>query len=208
MAVTTEPDRTVTTLMPRRRRRWWLAIIVVVLVVGAGTYGGLIAYEPLREGSYWSARGPSNIEAQKGVNEQADVVAYESGTELIVEFTIRNEGLVGITVTDVDPPVSPESLGLYRVTEIRRGTEQCCGETEAFAPFTLAPDEERFVQFRGTLKGCGDYVPGSSMAWSSYTVAYRILGVPRTTEIPTRRPVIIEIPATYTCTEPPTYPRS
>jgi hypothetical protein len=182
-----------------------LVVVAVVVLAVLGSGVGVVAYEPLREGSYGRLTGPSKIEDQRGVGEQARVVTYESGREMIVEFSIRNEGPLGVTITGIPSPTGG-ALSLFEVIETRRGVEQCCAETEPFAPFELGRNGERFIQLRGILKGCGDYVPGSSIAWSSYPVRYRILGVSRTQLVHTRSPVIIEIPADFKCSEPPTYP--
>ena len=184
----------------------WVLTFLVLAALGSGV--GVVAYDPLREGRFFlgGLRGPSKVEAQQGLLEQAKVITYASGEELEIEFSIRNEGWLGITITEI-PFAS--SVGLFEVKEIRRGVrDRCCIETEPFAPFSLGRHEERFIQLRGVLKGCGDLSPGTSTGWDSYTVRYRILGITRTTEVSVRSTVIIEIPHGYRCTEPPRNPTS
>ncbi|MGH2793003.1 MAG: hypothetical protein ACRDKG_01745 [Actinomycetota bacterium] len=192
---------------PRRRRVVILVVLALVLLT-LGFGGGVVAYEPLREGSVGGLRGPSRIAHPAGVNEHPKLVTYESGARLEIEFSIRNEGLAGVTITGlVRPMVDPLILRLYEVREIRLGVLGDCCE-EPFAAFALAPQEERIIQLRGELRGCGDFSPGSSTSWSSYEVSYRILGIPRTTNVDTSDPVIIEIPTDYRCDEPSRVPTS
>jgi len=174
---------------------------IALAVLGSGVV--LVANETLREGSIGGLSGPS-FEDQKGVKEHARVVTYESGEEMIILFSIRNEGPLGVTITDIPNPFG-DLLTLFEVNEIRLGAGI---ETEPFAPFTLGRNEERTIQLRGILKGCGDFAPGSSIAWNFYRVRYRILGFSRTIDVETRSPVIIEVPQGFQCSEPPRFPRS
>ncbi|MGH2784213.1 MAG: hypothetical protein ACRDJ1_03040 [Actinomycetota bacterium] len=107
----------------------------------------------------------------------------------------------------IDIPIG--RYGLFEVTEVMIGTEQLYSvEHERTAPFALGRHAEQSIVLRGVLRGCGDYAPGVSVAWDSYKVRYRVLGVTRTTEIRTRSPVIIQVPQDYICTEPSRAPIS
>lgn len=187
---------------PHKRARLLsiVAVVIVLAILGSGVV--LVANEPLREGSIGGLSGPS-FEAQKGVEEHARVVTYESGQEMIIDFSLRNVGPLAVTVTGISNPAGSAAT-LFEIVEIRAGRYGL--EPEPFAPFKLGRNEERLIRLRGILKGCGGFTPRSSIAWNTYPVRYRVLGISRTMDVQTRSPVIIEIPADFNCPEPPTYP--
>lgn len=191
--------------IPRRRKlRPALIALAVALVVTASVFAGALAvYNPLTEGSV------SGTSVTPGAIEDTDDPAagtslrsltYVHDGELVVELSIANDGPWGVTITDID--VDRIRMGLFEVNEVRRGVlDRCCVNFETFAPFALHPGEERMLQLRGVMNGCGIYTPGSDAGWNSYRVTYEILGVARTRDIPLTRPVQIRLPDKYVCPE-------
>jgi hypothetical protein len=182
-----------------------LAIIVLVLL---GAPGGVIAfYNPLEHGNSGGTPGISvpYRDSHEPFGPRLRNVSYVHGASLKIDFSVRNEGPWGVTITEIPE----QDFGFLDVSSVERGIRnRCCAETEPFAPFSLHAGEQRVIRLVGSIKGCGRW-SGQGTATStidSLVIRFRLVGVPHTAKVVTQFPVAISLREGTACPESRAFP--
>jgi hypothetical protein len=113
-----------------------------------------------------------------GEPEEIAVVPYRDGGRTFYGFSVRNDGPLSVTVTEVERPAAPDdSYALFRPVEVRMAREDFGTEADVpFRPFTLGSGQERYLEVIGKFEDCEHHLPGSSNGTSSQQVRFEVLG--------------------------------
>ena len=172
-------------MMRAMRRRWVILIVAAIAVVGLliGGRAWVRGQEYVTHGSTsrvpLQARVVEDEDAAPDEPQELAVVPYRDGARVVYGLSLRNDGPLSVEVTEVARLERPdESFFLFRPVEVRMGEQSEPGTDapEPFRPFTLEPDEERYLEVVGVLEDCEHYTPGSSTLISAQFVDFEVLG--------------------------------
>jgi hypothetical protein len=194
-------------LTARRRRRWPKVVIVlaVILVAAAGAF--LLRYQPLAQGSSEGVGGtgtrlvpsPGSISSDQPVYR----VAYRDGKTGKLGLSIRNDGPLGVTVTEVGREGwAPGGLVRYDGTFLTRdvrGLDLQPQNLVPFRPFSLGPGEELPVVIRFRYSNCGGSSAGTAETIVAVSVGFRVLGLTHHASVPLRTGVEVPSPPDSAC---------
>jgi hypothetical protein len=184
-----------------RRRGWWIAAVVGIVVVGlvaGGLY--LTRYEPLVvDGSATSGQYVDNQHTDLDGDLQAFV--YHDGGLILEGLSIRNSGRVPITITGVEQ--SPGGwVGLITVEEPRLGAESnpsSLAASQPFHPFTLAHEQDQWLDVAFRMGHCANFDPGTSMNTTAVSVLFTALGVHRSQQLTLAPGIWVNAPPAGAC---------
>jgi hypothetical protein len=165
-------------------RRWLIVGGALVLVLGLliGGRAWVRGQEYVTHGS--TSRVPVQARVVEDDNAAPDepqeiaIVPYRDGARVVYGLALRNDGPLSVEVEEVAPlERRDESFFLFRTTAVRMGETSQPG-TDAplpFRPFTLEPDQERYIEIEGVLEDCEYHAPGSSTLISAQFVRFEVL---------------------------------
>jgi hypothetical protein len=172
-------------MMRAMRRRWAILIIAAVVVVGLliGARAWVRGQDYVTHGSTsrvpLQARVVEDEDAAPDEPQEIAIVPYRDGARVVYGVSLRNDGPLSVEVKRVATPERPdESFFLFRTVEVRMGETSQPGTAapEPFRPFSLGPDEERYLEVEGVLEDCEYNAPGSSTLISAQFVDFEVLG--------------------------------
>lgn len=191
-------ERKVRSRPPRRRLRKQVAIATGALVVIWLAVGLLI--QPMEIGP-WSGFGDFESVPNNSF-EHYDEVRYVHEQEGLLWASVRNNGPLPVTLTGVDwfPDCCHAILEQQDVHVILDDGRTTFGRLTADAhllsegPVRIGPDQTAFLAFVMRMDNCSPESVGGAYGVDRMTVRYQQLGIPRTTEILTHRPMWIASP--------------
>jgi hypothetical protein len=163
-----------------------LRIVVLVVVIA----GALIGARAWVRGQDYLAFGNSSRVPAGSHTERLDapspddpdevaVVPYRDGARVVYGLSIRNDGPLSVTVTEVARPEAPDaSVFMFRPVAVRMADREG-PEARAigpFRPFTLKKGHQRYVEVVGQLGDCEHYDVGSSEFIDAQPVEFKVLG--------------------------------
>jgi len=153
--------------------------LVVVFVGAAITY--IVSHRPVVDhplvaGNF--GQGPVYVAGGQG----RDRVVYLPGATVQWGFSIRNDGKLPVTITNVQEihgwtPFSTSAIFISTGDDL--GTSHAIpGPLEPFRPFSLGPSQQRMFLHRVLFADCGP-PPASKtpVTFGGFTVTYQALGV-------------------------------
>jgi hypothetical protein len=164
-------------------RPWIVAGLVLVAVVAAA---GAFYYAPLTGvGATRCPEGSELVpapEAEDGtVGEEVCLVTHTDGGDMTFGTTLRNDGVLPITVTGLDFDAAVHDL--IEVQGVRMATEARAALVP-MEPFRLDGGQERYVQVDATLLPCDPTRDGRVVSLAVVPVRTTFAGVPKTAEVP------------------------
>ncbi len=165
-------------MMTKRSRSPLLpALVVLALVVGLGGLAVALSGDPVVAGSAHVCPEGST-EGRLDVDDRlACTLSNLNSTEATFGVAVKNASRLPVTVRDV--PLEPLDLVGFTPQAVSRASEESDLVLEDFAPFRLAPGEERLVQIDGELPACEDRTEGGATTFTKLAVSVRVLGIPR-----------------------------
>lgn len=178
------------------------ALVVVgvsLLLVGAGLV--VATHEPLEAAGRLEGLGPGQAVVVEDFGERGSLVLrYRHDEETVYAFGLRNRGPIGVTVTAMEPALDP--LALLEPLEVRLfppGADRRLDASEPFAPFTLAPGEERTALVVARFGSCEYYTERALDLHDTHRVGFRLLGVPMIQEVAYPMEVVVRSPTIVNC---------
>jgi len=176
-------------LMTARRRRLWL-VVVTLLLAGAAASLFVLRYQPLEPGP-WGGDVRADSEVWTSQAAQAVLVEFEHGATMSYGFSLRNDGLLAITITELHPGEDGSTCGFFP-TSVRgvSGTGSAvykAATTLQPLPLTVAPGAHARIEVEGRL---GDpalgtcHFDGVRMALSSIPATVRVAWMSHHAELP------------------------
>ena len=169
-------------------------MVVLALLLGLGLAGVLwvrpmLAYDALEEGTF-SSVGDRGRRVDAGPFGDYVAKRYVGGGRTTVEVSIANAGDRDVEIVELGD--MPERVELA-LADVRVGAVTRNGGPPprylAFEPFDLAAGEERAVQMRFRMGGCGALEPGSTVTVRGLLVRYRTGFAERGENIELRSPI-------------------
>ena len=172
-----------------------ILIVLVAMAMVAGGAAYLLRYEPLVHGDTMAFSSPTTPFRSIG---DVSHVRYREGGAWALEFTIRNDGPLGVTVSRAD--LGQGSSMLRTASVLMRPSNAVASVRSstlvAFAPFSLAPGSERLIRLQGTFAGCAHYGARTTETIVSAHVGFEILGMSKDAMVPLQMPVAVDAPIT------------
>lgn len=140
-------------LMTPRRRGVWVAVAVLMLA-GAAASVFLWRYQPLEPGPWGGdVRAASEVWSSRAA--QAVLVEFEHGAAMSYGFSLRNNGLLPVTVTELHPGEDGRTCGFFPTSG--RGVSGTGSDVYDAAttlqplPLTVAPGAQARIEVAGRL---------------------------------------------------------
>lgn len=154
--------------------------IAVVIAAGAVTF--VTTYRPLVPGNI--AQDPVYVAGGQGRSH----VVYLPGATVQWGYSIRNDGTIPVTITDVAPiagrPFSSSSVFISTCDLFTAGCAGIPGPLEQFRSFSLGVGQQRSVLYRAVFANCGPPLgSNSTITFGGFTVTYTVVGISHTVSI-------------------------
>lgn len=165
-------------------RPWVVAgalLVAILLVASAFYYSPLVAAGPTRCPE--EAELVPAPESEDGtVGQELCLVGHAPGRDMTFGTAVRNDGRLPITVAGLD--FDSAVLELVEVHDVLLGHADGAAEPAPFAPFRLAPGEERLILVEATLRPCEPGRDGRLVSLPALPVRTSFFGVPKTAAVP------------------------
>lgn len=164
----------------RGRKRFAFRFLIPAVLVGTvfTTSVGLLSnYQPLVLGSLTTSKDPCTQEVgtfQPWDSQRFQVVEMTcdtNGDAVAWGFSVLNAGRIPITVLGFDTTTTPSILERATVSTAPLDNGR---RLQPFAPFRLARGEQRWIEFRTRIVGCGPDEANASYRWFGARFRYRI----------------------------------
>ncbi len=186
-----------------------VAACVTTAVVSATVW--VSHYAPLEPGSssFTPVADPMPEQAISGFDTVSWRLTYRDGSSVRYALSIRNNGPVSVTITDL---VRDESWfrAALRVDQLRVTPDDpkfagLLDHAEPFHAFRLDPQHERTLVIDAHYDGCDAYAEGTSMTIVTQQLTYRVFGISKAQSVALRLPlqVVFPGPNTPNCPRPP-----
>lgn len=182
----------------RRSRNWVIA--VAVIVVGGWLLFSLTT-EPLGPGSVTGLDGFTTVDAAGDTDEPIEGgwrLSYDDGSSGTFLVSLQNNGRFPVRVKDEQIfPRPGEFLALLVEDSVTFGSGLNEAGARSFADHhaDLPAGEKLSVFVSAHFDSCDSYAEGTGNTFEHMTVRYRVLGIPRTAEIPLSMPLAVVSPA-------------
>jgi hypothetical protein len=190
---------------PRRPRRWggWAALALGALLIasGIGTYAFLRHYEPLLEVGDGFSGSATPVDATAVTTAYLRVPYRENGA-FAFSVLLWNDGRLPVTIEDPGR-LAQTGASLFHPTAVDMYLSPDGGnvpfDSVALTPFhsvTIEPTSGLYLVYRGQLRGCTDFEPGSATRYGSITMRTRSFFVDHTFMLALNQPLQFEAPGT------------
>jgi len=190
----------------RRSSRVGLLVALTFILAATAPISFGLTYDPLRGGSAFGVLATDGDGGELTSVPPGEPLGYRDGSQAGFFMSIRNTGLVGLTVTEL--PNDAETFGLFEAQDVLlvpagdAAVTDLYGDAEPFEPFRLAVGEERIVVVRGRFAHCGYFPAGTESELRTAHVRFRVFGVTKSTTIMLPTPVRVTSPSDQDCPLP------
>jgi hypothetical protein len=163
-----------------RAARTRLAIILVALLAATAYLVVAFGYR-LHHGDRWGGETRQVLRPSRTVD---------------VAVTIRNPGILPVTLTDVRVETPDLEVSLMRMLERAGDGPGCCnpGNAIAFHPVTVEPDRQLMLWMSLRVTGVNEYPPCSGFTLERVLVRFVVLKIARAEPIALRTPISFQTP--------------
>ena len=184
-----------------------MATILAVLLIAccAGAYVFLAHYEPFRQVGDGFSGNAIRVEATAVSNGYLRIPYQENGG-FAFSVLLWNDGRFPVTVEDAGRIPQRGGPSLFHTSDVDLYLSPNGGtvpfDSEALTPFrpvTIEPSMGVYLVYRGRLRGCIDFDPGTTVGYDTITIRTRAFFVDHTVEIPLNMGLLFEAPST--CSE-------
>lgn len=167
-------------------RPWVISGLVLVVILAAA---GAFYYAPLTGVGATRCPDPAELvpapEAEDGtVGEEVCLVTHIEGGDMTFGTTLRNDGMLPITVTALDFDAAVRDL--IEVHDVRMGAD-AGSDLVPLEPFRLDGGQERYVEVEATLLPCDPTQEGRVVSLAAVPVRTTFAGAATTAEVPLRQ---------------------
>ena len=130
-------------------------------------------------------------------------IPYQENGGFAFSILLWNYGRFPITIEDPGRIPQQRMLSLFHTSEVDLYLSPNGGtvpfDSEALIPFrpvTIEPSTGVYLVYRGRLRGCIDFDPGTTIGYDSITIRTRAFFVDHTFELPLNTSLLFEAPST------------